>query len=90
MDPSENQCCGSGIRDPVFFVLLWHLDPDPGWGKNGYGMNIPVHISERFEKFFMVKILKFLYTDPRSGIFLTLEWIRDGKISGSGTNIADP
>jgi hypothetical protein len=37
------------IRDPVFFVLFWRLDPGSGIEK------IPDHISESLETIFWVK-----------------------------------
>ncbi len=46
--------------------------PDPVWKKSGSGMNIPDNFSESFETIFWVKILKFIDTDPESGIFLIL------------------
>jgi hypothetical protein len=83
----RNQCCGSGMRDPVPY---WPLDP--GWVKNkiGSGMNNLDHISESLQPIFWVKILKFFDADPGSRS-------RDGKNSdpgwkkfGSGINIPDP
>jgi hypothetical protein len=47
------------------------------------GMFILDHISETWNKFFGLKILKFFDADPGSGIFLTLDLgsrIWDGKI----------
>jgi hypothetical protein len=50
-------------------------------------MNIPDHISERLEKFFGLKILKYFDADPGSGIrnlFDSGSGIRDGKNSNPG------
>jgi hypothetical protein len=75
---------GSGIR-----CLFDPWIRDPGWVKNqdpvrdgkksgsGSGMNNPDHISESLETIFGLKILKFFYSDPGSGI-------RDGKYSDPG------
>jgi hypothetical protein len=43
--------------------------------RSGSRMNIPHHISKSLGKMFVLKILKFLDTDPDpgSGIFLTLD-----------------
>ncbi len=100
MDPSENQCCGSGIRVPVFFVLFWPLDPDPASGMREKsdpvsGMNIPDHISESLETILGRKILKFTYTDPGlRELFDPGFRTQYGQIRirgpGSGINIADP
>jgi hypothetical protein len=35
---------------------------------SGFGMNNPDHISESLETIFLVKILKFFYADPESGL----------------------
>jgi hypothetical protein len=83
---------GSGIRclfDPWIRDPGWakHQDPDPG---SETGMNNPDHISESLETIFWVKILKFFYADPESG--MEKIQIRDQKNSdpGSGINIPDP
>jgi hypothetical protein len=39
--------------------------PDPG---SGSGKNNPDHISESLKTIFLVKILKFFYVDPESGM----------------------
>jgi hypothetical protein len=54
-------------------------------------MNIPDHISESFEQFFGLKILKFFYLDPEpgSGILNLFDPSRMEKF-GSGINIPDP
>ncbi len=60
---------GSGIR-----CLLDSWIREPGWVKksrSGSGMNIPDHISESLETFFLVKILKFFDVDP--GILFALD-----------------
>jgi hypothetical protein len=64
--------------------MVKYQDPDLG---SGSGMLIrdehPVYIFENLETIFGLKILKFFYVDPGSGIFLTLDPasdIRDGKI----------
>ncbi len=66
------------IRDGVFFSAF--LIPGSGMEKNldpylASGMNIPGHVSESLELFFLLKILKFFDVDPdpRSGISLTLD-----------------
>jgi hypothetical protein len=37
------------------------------------GMNIPHHISESLETFFVLKIFKIFNADPGSGIYFTLD-----------------
>jgi hypothetical protein len=55
-------------------------------------MNNPDHISESLETFFLVKILKFLDTDPGSG--MEKIWIRNpgwkNSDPESGINIPAP
>jgi hypothetical protein len=54
-------------------------------------MNNLDHISESLETIFFVKILKFFYAEPGSGVEKKLgSGIRDGKKLGSGINIPDP
>jgi hypothetical protein len=85
--------------DPVSGPFLTPVSGirDPGWVKNqdtdlgsGSGMSNPDPISESLEAIFWVKILKFFYADPGSGMENIR--IRDGKNSdtGSGINIPDP
>jgi hypothetical protein len=102
---TKNQCCGSGIRDPVSGA-----DPGSVMGKNqnpgsGSGMNLPDYFSESLETVFRVKYTWILWCGSGSGIFLTRDrgsgafltpgsGIRDGKKnsdpgSGSGMNIPD-
>jgi hypothetical protein len=64
------------------------LTPGSGMGKksgSGSGMNNPVNISKSLETIFWVKILKFSYADPGSGI-----WDGQNSDTGSGINIPDP
>jgi hypothetical protein len=73
------------------------LDPwiwDPGWVKiqdlgSGSGKNNPDHISESFNNFFLVKILKFFDVDHGSGIGII--WIQDlgWQKFGSGMEKSD-
>ncbi len=59
----NNQCWGSGSGA--------FLTPGSGMGRKSgsrSGMNNPDHISESLETIFWVKILKFFYAHPASGI----------------------
>jgi hypothetical protein len=60
--------------------------------RSGSGMNIPDHISESFEKFFGLKILKAFYVDPDpgSGIFLLRDPGWKNSDPGAEINIPDP
>ncbi len=74
---SIESCCGSitSVADPGSGAFL---TPGSGIGKksgSGYGMNNPDHISESLETIFWVKILKFFYVVPGSGV--EKFWIRD-------------
>jgi hypothetical protein len=56
--------------------LLKPLDPGFDMGKKSRsdpGMNIPHHISESLETFFVLKIFKIFNADPGSGIYFTLD-----------------
>ncbi len=82
----ESRLPGS-VADPGSRIqcLFDPLDPGSGMGKNsgsGSGMLNPDHNSESLETIFLVKILKFFYADPGSGIFLTLNpgWENFGSV----------
>ncbi len=94
------QCCGSGsgIRD---WVPFWPLDPGSGirdgrQSASGSGIRDEqpgsyfLELRNHFFAFLGVKMLKFFYEDPGSGMETVR--IRDGKKSdpGSGINIPDP
>jgi hypothetical protein len=85
------QCCGSGIRDWVFF---WPLDP--GWEKVSIRSTriIFFELRNHFFGFFGIKLLiLWRGSGIRDGVSSDPGfWIRDGKNSdpGSGINIPDP
>jgi hypothetical protein len=70
------------IRDPVLFPGSGIRDRKKSG--SGYGMNIPDHLSKSLETEFGLKILKYFYADPGSGIYLTLDPGWKNSDPGSG------